>query len=182
MTHHPKILLAVTGATGAIYARRVLHALLQREELVGLTLSAYGQQIVDSELGQADDPVSAVLGYDEQRVIFYPRDRYDGPFATGSESWQAMLIVPCSMGTVGRIASGISTDLITRAADVALKEKRKLILVPRETPLNLIHLRNLTTLAEAGAIVVPPAPGFYQHPQTMDDLINFVVERIVAQV
>lgn len=182
MVRHPKILLAVTGATGAIYARRVLMALLQHEDLVGLTISAYGQQIIDAELGQADTPVHAVLGYDDQRVIYYPRDQYDGPFATGSEPWAAMLIVPCSMGTVGRIASGISSDLITRAADVALKEKRKLILVPRETPLNLIHLRNLTTLAEAGATIVPPSPGFYQQPQTMDDLINFVVDRILAQV
>lgn len=178
----PRILLAVTGATGAIYARRVLARLLSREERVGLTVSTYGRQVVAEELGAADDPVQAVLGQASDRVCYYPRDRYDGPFATGSRPWHAMLIVPCSMGTVGRIAAGVAQDLITRAADVALKERRKLILVPRESPLNLIHLRNLTTLAEAGAVIVPPSPGFYQHPQTLDDLVDFVVDRILEQL
>ena len=178
----PRILLAVTGATGAIYARRLLERLLAGEDAVGLTLSAQGREVAADELGDARDPVELILGSAEPRVRYYPHDRFESPFATGSLPWQAVCIVPCSMGTAGRIAAGVSNDLITRAADVALKERRRLLLVPRETPLSLLHLRNLTTLAEAGAVILPPAPGFYQHPQTLDDLVDFVVERILAQL
>ncbi|HEY3417657.1 MAG TPA: UbiX family flavin prenyltransferase [Armatimonadota bacterium] len=178
----PQILLAVTGASGAIYARRVLQRLLERETSVGLTLSDMGTQVAAEEMGSAMDPVELILGQPDARVHYYPHDRFDNPFATGSQPWRAMLIVPCSMGTVGRIAAGVSVDLITRAADVALKEGRRLILVPRESPFSLIHLRNLTTLAEAGARIVPPAPGFYGQPKTIDDLVDFVVERILAQL
>ncbi|MHB9024932.1 MAG: UbiX family flavin prenyltransferase [Armatimonadota bacterium] len=178
----PQILLAVTGASGAIYARRVLQRLLESEASVGLTLSDLGLQVVAEELGSATDPIELILGAPDARVHYYPHERFDNPFATGSQPWRAMLIVPCSMGTVGRIAAGVSTDLITRAADVALKEGRKLILVPRETPLSLIHLRNLTALAEAGARIVPPVPGFYSQPKTIDDLVDFVVDRILAQL
>ncbi len=180
--HSQQILLAVTGASGAIYARRLLARLLEREDAVGLTLSPMGLQVATEELGAADDPVTLILGRPDTRVVYYPRDQFDGPFATGSQPWQAVVVAPCSMGTVGRIAAGISTDLITRAADVALKERRRLLLLPRETPLSLIHLRNLTALAEAGAIILPPAPGFYQHPQTLDDLVEFVVERMLQQL
>lgn len=178
----PSILLAVTGASGAIYARRLLQRLLEREARVGLTLSAQGFAVAGTELGAAADPVTLVLGQPDDRVVYYPRDSFDGPFATGSQSWRAVAVVPCSMGTVGRIAAGVSTDLITRAADVALKERRRLLLVPRETPLSLLHLRNLTALAEAGAVILPPAPGFYDHPQTLDALVDFVVDRILSQL
>ncbi|MHB0936910.1 MAG: UbiX family flavin prenyltransferase [Armatimonadota bacterium] len=178
----PRILLAVTGASGAIYARQTLQRLLEREEAVGLTLSVQGEAIAREELGDAPDPAALILGQADPRVIFYPRDDFSGPFATGSQPWQAMLVVPCSMGTAGRIAAGVSTDLITRAADVALKERRRLILVPRETPFSLVHLRNLTVLAEAGAVILPPSPGFYQQPQSIDDLVGFVVQRILAQL
>lgn len=178
----PQILLAVTGASGAIYARRVLARLLAREARVGLTISEQGLRIAREELGEADDPVRAVLGRADERVLYYPHERFDGPFATGSAGWRAVVIVPCSMGAAGRIAAGVSTDLITRAADVALKERRRLVLAVRETPLNLIHLRNLTTLAEAGAIIASLAPGFYQHPQSIDDLVDFMAERIVGLV
>lgn len=176
----PQLLLALTGASGAIYACRLLERLLEREEAVGLTISPQGRNIVTEELGAAaSDPVTAVLGHPDDRVIYYPHDSFDGPFATGSQPWRAVVICPCSMGTAGRIAAGVSSDLITRAADVALKERRRLILVPRETPLNLIHLRNLTTLAEAGAVILPPSPGFYHHPQTIANLVDFIVERIL---
>jgi len=178
----PRILLAVTGASGAIYARRTLWRLLEREEAVGLTLSAQGEAIAREELGDALDPTALILGQPDPRVLYYPRDDFSGPFATGSQPWRAMIIAPCSMGTAGRIAAGVSVDLITRAADVALKERRQLILVPRETPFSLLHLRNLTALAEAGAVILPPSPGFYQQPRTIDDLVDFVVERILALV
>ncbi len=178
----PTILLAITGATGAVYARRLLARLLDTEAAVGLALSTQGHAIVRTELGPAEDPVTAVLGHPDPRVHYYPTDDFTSPFATGSESWRAVAIVPCSMGTVGRLAAGVSQDLITRAGDVALKERRRLLLVPRETPLSLIHLRNLTTLAEAGAVILPPSPGFYTHPQTLEDLVDFVVVRILAQL
>lgn len=180
--HSPHILLAVTGASGAIYARRVLQRLLAREARVGLTLSVQGEAVARAELGAADDPVALILGQSDPRVVCYPREDFSGPFATGSQPWRAVVVCPCSMGTAGRIAAGVSQDLITRAADVALKERRRLVLVPRETPFSLIHLRNLTALAEAGAVIVPPSPGFYQAPRTLDDLVDFVVERILAQV
>jgi len=176
----PRLLLAVTGATGVLYARRTLIRLLERETSVGLVCSTQGYRVACDELAATGDPVQVILGYPNDRVVCYNRDDFSSPFATGSQPWQTMAIIPCSMGTAGRIASGISTDLITRAADVALKERRRLLLVPRETPFNLIHLRNLTILAEAGAIILPPAPGFYHHPHSFDDLVDFVVERILA--
>jgi 4-hydroxy-3-polyprenylbenzoate decarboxylase len=178
----PRILLAVTGASGAIYARRTLQRLLEHEEAVGITLSVQGEAIARTELGDAPDPVALILGQPDSRVVFYPRDDFSGPFATGSQAWQAVIVAPCSMGTAGRISAGVSHDLITRAADVALKERRRLILVPRETPFSLLHLRNLTALAEAGAVILPPSPGFYQGPQTINDLVDFVVDRILTQV
>jgi len=178
----PGILLAVTGASGAIYARRTLRRLLEREEAVGLALSAQGEAIAREELGMATDPATLILGQADPRVVLYPRDDFAGPFASGSQPWRAMIVAPCSMGTVGRIAAGVSTDLITRAADVALKERRSLILVPRETPFSLVHLRNLTALAEAGAVILPPSPGFYQQPKSVDDLVDFVVGRILSQL
>ena len=176
----PRIFLAITGASGAIYARRTLQRLLEHEEAVGLALSVQGEAIARAELGDAPDPAALILGQADPRVVYYPRDDFAGPFATGSQPWRAMIVAPCSMGTAGRIAAGVSTDLITRAADVALKERRRLILVPRETPFSLVHLRNLTALAEAGAVILPPSPGFYQQPQTVDDLVEFVVQRILA--
>jgi 4-hydroxy-3-polyprenylbenzoate decarboxylase len=182
MAESPQIFLAVSGASGSRYARRVLQRLLDDGIPVGLTLTRQGQTIATEELGPADDPVSLILGHPDPRVIWYANDDFTSPFATGSQPWRAMVVVPCSMGMVGRMAAGIAHDLITRAADVALKERRRLILTPRETPFSLVHLRNLTTLCEAGAVILPPSPGFYQHPSSIDDLVDFVVARIMAHL
>ena len=181
-TSEPRVLLAVTGASGAIYARVLLARLLEREATVGLTISRYGLQVIQEELGPGQSPVGALLGHEDARVTHYPVDDFHGPFATGSRPWQAVAIVPCSMGTVGRIAAGVSTDLITRAADVALKERRRLLLAPREMPLNVIHLRNLTALAEAGAVIAPPMPAFYQKPASIEELVDGVCTRLLASL
>jgi 4-hydroxy-3-polyprenylbenzoate decarboxylase len=181
----PAVVVAVTGGSGSIYAQRLIVRALEHFERVYLTVSAHAVRVIEEELGIAVDLAhfqpEAFLpeGTDVERVRYYhPRD-FDAPFASGSAAPEAMSIVPCSMGTLGRIASGCSDDLITRAADVMLKERRKLILVPRETPLGLIHLRNMVALTEAGAVILPAAPGFYHRPETVLELIDFIVFRIL---
>jgi 4-hydroxy-3-polyprenylbenzoate decarboxylase len=180
----PSLLVAITGASGAAYGLRVLERAIKRFGSVGLTISEQGAQLIAQELNRPvdlrGDAATALLGRVAPEVSYYHQSDLSAPFATGSQTWPAMVIVPCSMGTVGRIAAGVSDDLITRAADVALKEKRKLVLVPRETPLSTIHLRNLLTLSEAGAVILPAMPAFYQGPQSVEDLVGFVVERIFA--
>jgi len=174
-------MVAVTGASGMAYARALLGAIWTRYDVIYLTASENSTAVLEQELGIRSVqklPPDAAL---ERIKILDPND-LTAPPASGSHEYQGMVIVPCSMGTVGRIASGVSTDLVTRAADVCLKEKRKLILVIRETPLNLIHLRNLAALAEAGAIVMPAAPGFYNRPERVQDLVEFMVGRIVQHL
>lgn len=181
----PAVVVAVTGGSGSVYAQRLVVRALDHFERVFLTISAHAVRVIEEEMGVTIDlnqfQPEAFLpeGTDVERVRFYsPRD-FDAPFASGSAAPEAMAIVPCSMGTLGRIAAGTSNDLITRAADVMLKERRRLILVPRETPLGLIQLRNMVTLTEAGAIILPAAPGFYHRPQTVLELVDFVVFRIL---
>jgi 4-hydroxy-3-polyprenylbenzoate decarboxylase len=181
----PAVVIAVTGGSGCLYAQRLVERALDHFERVYLTISAHAARVIQEELDLTIDvqkfrpelflPPEA----DATRVRYYhPRD-FDAPFASGSAAPESMAIVPCSMGTLGRIASGCSDDLITRAADVMLKERRRLVLVPRETPLGLIQLRNMVTLTEAGAIILPAAPGFYHRPQSVMDLVDFVVFRIL---
>jgi 4-hydroxy-3-polyprenylbenzoate decarboxylase len=142
-------------------------------ERIGLIVSRRGEEVAAWEgVGFPDD----------RRVERFSNDDMFSSPASGSASWDAMVIVPASMGCVGRIASGVSSDLIARAADVTLKEGRRLIVVPRETPLNLIHLRNLTTLAEAGAVIMPASPSFYSHPETLEAVCATVTERILARL
>jgi flavin prenyltransferase len=181
----PAVVIAVTGGSGCLYAQRLIERALDHFERVFLTISGHAVRVIQEELGLTIDlqqfrPEELLPpGADAGRVRYYhPRD-FDAPFASGSAAPEAMAIVPCSMGTLGRIASGCSDDLITRAADVMLKERRKLILVPRETPFGLIPLRNMVTLTEAGAIILPAAPGFYHRPQSVMDLVDFVVFRIL---
>lgn len=170
-----RIIVAVTGASGAIYARQVLERLSASPEVgrIGLIVSRCGEQVA------AWERVELPSGGCIER--FAVDDMFASP-ASGSARWDSMVVVPCSMGCAGRIASGASGDLIARAADVMLKEGRPLLIVPRETPLNLIHLRNLTALAEAGAVVVPASPSFYSHPADMEAVCATVTDRIIARL
>ena len=162
-----QIVLAVTGASGACYARRFLERAAALEGVaVHVVLTDTAREIWRHELG-CEPPV----GLDDRR--------FDAPFCSGSAAADAMVILPCSMGMLGRIAAGTADDAIARMADVQLKERRPLIIVPRETPLNLIHLRNMTTLAEAGAVIAPAAPGFYTRPADLDTLVDSFVARIL---
>lgn len=168
-----RLVLAGTGASGAIYLQRLLMRLDPAVHEVHLLLSAYARQVIAEELGELQVPAGVHQHGDKSMNV---------PFASGSARFDAMVVVPCSMGTLSRIAGGISDTTILRAADVFLKERRKLILVPRETPWNLIHARNVTTVMEAGAIVMPASPGFYSRPTTVEALVDTVVLRILDQL
>ncbi len=170
---------AITGASGAPYAVRLLDLLVTHQVPVHLVVSRHGWRLLETEagIGSAAD-LQAATGDWSDVVVFTDDDRGATP-ASGSAKSAGMVVCPCSMGTVSAIANGASRSLVERAADVALKERRPLILVPRETPLSLIHLRNLTAVAEAGATVIPAAPGFYHRPTDISHLVDFVVQRIV---
>ena len=168
-----RLVLAVTGASGAIYFQRLLHYLGKPEHELHLVFSGYAKQVIHEEIGELKLPPNAVEHSDKSM---------NAPFASGSAKFDAMIIAPCSMGTMARIAHGVSESLILRAADVFLKERRKLILVPRETPWSLIHARNAVTVIEAGAILLPASPSFYSLPKTFDELADTVVWRILDQI
>jgi len=168
-----RLVLAATGASGSIYLQRLLHHLGEGGHEIHLVLSPYAKQVIREEIEKLELPPG---------VIEHGEKSMNAPFASGSALFDGMVIIPSSMGTVGRIAAGTSENLILRAADVFLKERRKLIIVPRETPWNLIHARNIVTLTEAGAIILPASPSFYSHPQTLDDLADTVVWRVLDQL
>ncbi len=176
-----KIAVGVTGASGAPYAKRLLEVLAARRRAgdveVGVCLSSTAPEVWALECGGDLREALATLDL----PLWGLRD-YKAPFASGSAGWDAMAIVPCSMGTVGRVAHGISDTLLTRAADVMLKERRALIVVPREMPLSVIHLENLTVLARAGAVVLPASPTFYGKTETLADAIDTVVGRVLDQL
>ncbi len=172
--------LAVTGASGGPYAVRLLEVLARAKVPLWLIVSRHGWQLLAMETGIASDAeLKGATGGDWSSITaFDDADRGALP-ASGSARSAGMVICPCSMGTVAAIAHGTSRSLIERAADVALKERRPLILVPRETPLSLVHLRNLTAAAEAGATIVPAAPGFYHRPSLVEHLVDFIVQRVL---
>jgi flavin prenyltransferase len=176
------VTLGITGASGAPYAVRLLRALNESGTPVRLIISAYGLRLLSEEMQiEGMEELRAVTG-DWSRVDLYqPGDRGATP-ASGSAPSRGMVICPCSMGTLASIAAGTSRNLIERAGDVALKERRPLILVPRETPLSLVHLENMTRLTRAGATILPAAPGFYHRPKSIDDLIDFIVGRVMAHL
>ena len=174
------VVLAVTGASGAPYGVRLLEVLARQRVPTWLMISRHGWRLIEEECGIADDAgLKRATGGDWTSVrVFDEADRGAAP-ASGSARTAGMVICPCSMGTVAAIAHGTSRSLIERAADVTLKERRPLVLVPRETPLSLVHLRNLALAAEAGAVVLPAAPGFYHKPAKVSDLVDFVVQRVL---
>jgi flavin prenyltransferase len=169
-----KIIIAVTGASGTIYTKLLFNKLLKIKEQieeVGVIFSDNAKDIWRYEINDEFDPVYPFRLYD--------KDDFYAPYASGSSDFDTLIICPCSMGTLGRIASGTSNDLVTRAADVILKEGRKLILVPRETPYNLIHIKNMETINLAGGIICPASPSFYSKPKTIEQLAWTVVDRIL---
>ena len=166
-----KILVAITGASGSIYAQRLLDNLDAGEHEIHLVQSQYASAVLATELG-------GKLQLDP-RVQLHPLKSMNAPFASGSNACDVMVVIPCSMGTLGRIAHGLSSDLLLRSADVALKEKRPLILVPRETPLSLVHLKNMELLLLAGATILPANPSFYTGPSTVQEVADTVVARVL---
>ncbi|MEA1887142.1 MAG: UbiX family flavin prenyltransferase [Bacteroidota bacterium] len=184
-----KIIVAVTGASGAIYAESLLERIGNLEEgpgEVALVFTKIASEIWEYELGERFNLKDKRQKYKDKskaksKVLFKVYDNRDfyAPFASGSSRYDTMIICPTSMGMLGRIANGVADDLVSRAADVMLKERRKLILVPRETPYNLIHINNMKLLTEAGAIILPATPSFYSKPDTVKDLVLTVVDRIL---
>jgi 4-hydroxy-3-polyprenylbenzoate decarboxylase len=175
--------LGITGASGAPYAVRLLEVLAGAGQPVWLIVSTHGWRLLAQESGvESLDALKAATGGDWSRVTVFPDDDRGARPASGSQRTAGMVVCPCSMGTVSAIAQGSSRSLLERAADVTLKERRKLILVPRETPLSLVHLRNLVQVTEAGAVVIPAAPGFYHRPTAIRDLVDFVVQRVLDQL
>ena len=169
-----KLVIAVTGASGSVYAKVLLEKLLlmkKQIERIGVVFSNNAKQVWQHELGNKE--------YEKIPFkIFEPND-FNAPFASGSAKYNCMIICPCSMGTLGRIASGISDNLVLRAADVMLKERRKLILVTRDTPLSLIHLNNMKTVTEAGGIICPASPSYYSKPQNIEEAAATVIDRVL---
>lgn len=175
MKEKHKIIVGITGASGAIYAKTLLEKLdtiRDQVEEVGIIVSDYALEVWKHELAP----------FEENQIPFpvYRKDDFTAPFASGSSGFDIMIICPCSMGTLGRIAGGISNDLITRAADVILKERQKLLLITREAPLNNIHIQNMKTITEAGGIIFPASPSFYSKPNNIQELIHTVVDRVLS--
>jgi 4-hydroxy-3-polyprenylbenzoate decarboxylase len=169
-----KIVVAVTGASGSLYAHGFLTKLLQLKDQcseISVVITDNAKQVWQTELGNTS--------YADLRVTFFEKNDFHAPFASGSGKYDTMVIIPCSMGTLGRIAGGISNDLITRAADVMLKERKKLICVARETPYNLIHIKNMETIMLAGGIICPATPSFYSRPSTIEEIAATVVDRVL---
>ena len=182
-----RVFLGVTGASGAPYAARIIEALTEADCEVGVCVSSAGVEVIATELyGDArlsrDETLARFCEHARGEVTVYEPNDWRAPYASGSAKVDAYLICPCSMGTLGTVASGAMSNLIHRAASVALKEERKLIVMPRETPLSAIHLQNMLTLRQAGATILFLAPGFYHGAETVDDLVDFIVARALDQL
>lgn len=191
MQHPPRsVTLAWTGASGMPYGVRLLQCLLRADVNVHLLVSSTAQIVIKQELDLAlparanelETFLTAHFAAREGQLRVYGREEWFAPVASGSNPADAMVVCPCTMGSLAAIAQGLADNLIERAADVMLKEQRKLILVPRETPYSALHLENMLKLARMGVVILPPNPGFYHHPQSIDDLVDFVVARILDQL
>lgn len=188
MSRH--IAVAITGASGAIYGLRLIEELLATGCRLSLLISTAGFIVLKEECGlewavdeaELNATLQAHFKASPDTLTFYDENNFYSPLASGSSAPDAMVVAPCSMGSLARIAAGLSGNLLERAADVMLKEGRPLLLMPRETPLSAIHLENMLKLARLGVRIIPPMPGFYGHPQTIDDLVNFVVSRVLDQL
>lgn len=170
-----KIIISITGASGSIYAQNLINKLINLKEQiddVGIIMSENAKFVWEKELNNKD--------FMQFPFKFYKKQEFTAPFASGSANYNTMIICPCSMGTLGRIASGVSDDLTTRSADVILKERRKLILVTRETPLNLIHINNMKIVTKAGGIICPASPSFYSKPKNIEECVSTVVDRVLS--
>ena len=169
-----KIIVAITGASGSIYAKVLLDQLVvlkDQIDAVGIVMSKNAKDVWEFELGNDS--------YKDYPFKYYEKNDFMAPFASGSAQYKTMIVAPCSMGTLARIATGLSNDLVTRAADVILKERRKLILINRDTPLNLIHINNMKTITEAGGIIMPASPSFYSKPNNFEELAETVINRVI---
>jgi flavin prenyltransferase len=169
-----KIVVAITGASGAIYAKLLIGKLLSLKNqwsALSVVMSNNAKEVWKTELGNED--------YNNYAVTYFEKHDFSAPFASGSAKYNIMIVAPCSMGTLGRIANGISDDLVTRAADVMLKERRKLILMVRDTPYNLIHIKNMESVTIAGGIICPATPSFYHKPKSIEDVALTVVDRVL---
>lgn len=183
-------IVGITGASGSIYGKRLLQELLKCGFKVSLIISGPGRQVISHELcftfneDSAPVEIAEWLDVDGARthLYYYPDDDFMSPVCSGSHVTAGMVIIPCSMATLGAISNGLSSSLIERAADVTLKESRRLIIVPRETPLNRIHLQNLLRIEEAGAKILPAMPAYYNNPRTIDDMVDFVVGKVLDQL
>ncbi len=173
--------IGITGASGSIYGIRLIQELGLRKHTVNVVITPAGKQVMNEELGVFGFEQMDKLGLSEiiNHVRIWENDNFEAPFMSGSNAPEAVVIIPCSMGKLAAVANGISGNLLERIADVALKERKQLILVVRETPLSLIHLENMVKVTKAGATVLPAMPAFYHHPKTIDDMVNFVVGKVM---
>ncbi len=181
-----KLIVGLAGASGAIYGIRLIEVLVDQIDFeVHLTISPAGARVLSEEVGVEIDlgnfKLADLIGRDASNVVYHPSIDIGSSIASGSFKTEGMVIAPCSMGTVAAISMGLSRNLLQRAADVCLKERRKLVLVPRETPLNTIHLENMLNLSRNGAVILPAMPAFYHFPETIEDQINFVVSKTLDQ-
>jgi len=174
-------MVAISGASGAAYAQRLLEVLPEAYDTIYVTASENGREIMRDEI-DADDIFDLIPASAAHHFHVLEADDLSAPVASGSHDYDGLVVIPCSMGVIGRIASGVSNDLVTRAADVCLKERRKIVLAVRETPYSLIHLRNMTALTEAGATILPTSPAFYSKPEKIADLLDFVVDRVLRSL
>lgn len=173
--------IGITGASGSIYGIRLIQELGLRKHTVNVVITPAGKQVMNEELGVFGFEQMDKLGLSEiiNHVRIWENDNFEAPFMSGSNAPEAVVIIPCSMGKLAAVANGISGNLLERIADVALKERKQLILVVRETPLSLIHLENMVKVTKAGATVLPAMPAFYHHPKTINDMVNFVVGKVM---